>query len=116
VFFTVGILTQAAHLPSQARGQDVSHRGHGGNHKGHGHAELGKVSTENTIGLITIRNTRGIEIHVRVHLSIYVTSVSPVNGYTLRGWCMIPAHLCNFSQSGERVHAAWLVYDTCAFM
>jgi hypothetical protein len=48
VFFTVGILTQAAHLPSQG----VSHRGHGGSHEGHGYAELSKVSTENASGLI----------------------------------------------------------------
>jgi hypothetical protein len=75
VFFTAWILTQAAHLPSQARGQGVSHRGHGGSHKGHGHAELGKVSTENTSGLIV--------------------------------------HLSKFSQSGEHVHAARVVCDTC---
>jgi hypothetical protein len=76
VFFTAGILTQAAHLPSQARVQVVSHRGHGGSHKGHGHAELGKVSTENTSGLIT---------------HFCVSEVSPVNMYMLRGWCVILA-------------------------
>jgi hypothetical protein len=70
VFFTAGILTQAAHLPSQARGQGASHRGHGGSHKGHGHAELGKVSTKNTSGLI-------------MHLCKFM--------YKLCGWCVIPA-------------------------
>jgi hypothetical protein len=47
VLFTVGILTQATHLPSQTKGQDLSHRGHGVQHKGHGHAQLGKVSEGN---------------------------------------------------------------------